>query len=153
MPTIDDVYRKFGDASEAAQLLETELGNALLELRAVEHDLLNNPKPDLAGEILKQINRSTLGSLLRNLTEKTSRFEKGAELLANALAERNRLAHSFYRQHNFRRNSEDGRAVMLADLEEIHSCILQAYEMVLLLGGVDLGALQGAALPTRHLKI
>ena len=26
MPTLDDVYRKFGEASEAAQLLETELG-------------------------------------------------------------------------------------------------------------------------------
>ena len=29
-----------------------------------------------------------------------------------ALAERNRLAHSFYRQHNFRRNTEEGGALL-----------------------------------------
>jgi hypothetical protein len=26
MPSLDDVYRKFGEAAEAAQLVETELG-------------------------------------------------------------------------------------------------------------------------------
>lgn len=26
MPSLDDVYRKFGEVSEVAQLLETELG-------------------------------------------------------------------------------------------------------------------------------
>jgi hypothetical protein len=29
MPTLDDVFRKFGETAEAAQLLETELGNLL----------------------------------------------------------------------------------------------------------------------------
>lgn len=36
MPTLDDVYCKFGFASEAAQLLETELGNMLLIAGATE---------------------------------------------------------------------------------------------------------------------
>jgi hypothetical protein len=30
MTSLDDVYRKFGETAEAAQLLETELGNILL---------------------------------------------------------------------------------------------------------------------------
>lgn len=30
MPGLDDIYRKFGEAAEAAQLLETELGNMLV---------------------------------------------------------------------------------------------------------------------------
>jgi hypothetical protein len=30
MPTLDDIYRKFGEVSEAAQLVETELGTMLL---------------------------------------------------------------------------------------------------------------------------
>ena len=30
MPTLDEVYRKFGEASEAAQLVETDLGNLFL---------------------------------------------------------------------------------------------------------------------------
>ena len=38
--TLDDVYRKFGEASEAAQLLETELGTLLLWEQAIADDLL-----------------------------------------------------------------------------------------------------------------
>ena len=30
MPTLDDVYRKFGETAEAAQLLETDLGTIAL---------------------------------------------------------------------------------------------------------------------------
>jgi hypothetical protein len=30
MPTLNEVYRKFGEVAEAAQLLETELGNMLI---------------------------------------------------------------------------------------------------------------------------
>lgn len=30
MPTMDDIYRKFGEAAEAAQLVETNLGTDLL---------------------------------------------------------------------------------------------------------------------------
>ena len=45
MPTLDDVYRKFGEASEAAQLLETELGTMLLTVGAVvlPHRLILRP--------------------------------------------------------------------------------------------------------------
>ena len=39
MPTLDDVYRKFGEASEAAQLLETELGTLLLVAGIVDGDV------------------------------------------------------------------------------------------------------------------
>ena len=71
---------------------------------------------------------------------------------------RNRLTHSFYLQHNFRRNSDDGRDVMLRDLEAIHEDLLDAYKAVLLLSGVDLENLvaeqeDGALLPIGHLSI
>jgi hypothetical protein len=35
-PTPDDFYRKFGEASEAAQLLETDLGTMLLFLEGAD---------------------------------------------------------------------------------------------------------------------
>lgn len=57
MPTLDDVYRKFGEAAEAAQLLETELGNLLLEHDCIEADLLESPDPDKATAIYDRINR------------------------------------------------------------------------------------------------
>ncbi|MBE3145050.1 MAG: hypothetical protein IMZ61_14200, partial [Planctomycetes bacterium] len=117
MPSLDDVYRKFGEASEAAQLLETEFGNILLGIRAVESDLLSGQRSEEAAEILRSINKSTLGQVLKMISQKTPGFAHAADLFAKALAERNRLSHSFFRQHNFRRNSPDGRALMLADLD------------------------------------
>jgi hypothetical protein len=41
MPTLDDVYRKFGEVSEAAQLLETELGTALLFFGVASEGLIS----------------------------------------------------------------------------------------------------------------
>ena len=40
MPSLDDVYRKFGEVSEAAQLVETELGTLLLFPAAVAEGVI-----------------------------------------------------------------------------------------------------------------
>ena len=63
MPTIDNVYRKFGEAAEAIHS-----GNCSRILTLDSLDALD-------------------------------------ALWSKALQERNRLFHSFYRKHNFRRNS------------------------------------------------
>jgi len=153
VPTLDDVYRKFGFASEAAQLLETELGNMLLMAGVVEADLIDNPDPSRAAELVTFINRQTLGQLINSLNRSTDSLEELESLLTHALKERNRLSHSFFREHNFRRNSEEGRAVMMADLESIHAAILEAYKAVMLLSGVDLDKAVLKGLPTRHVPI
>jgi hypothetical protein len=153
MPTLDDVYRKFGEAAEAAQLIETELGNMLLQLRCGNEGLLENTNPARAADILGTINRNTLGQLLNSLNNHTQSLDTLDCVLSKTLEERNRLFHSFYRSHNFRRNSEEGRALMLQDLETIHSALLDAYKAILALTGVDLDKLAGVNLPTRHLPI
>ena len=62
MPTLDDVYRKFGEASEAAQLLETELGTLLLVHKCTDAGLLENPDPSRATPIYEVARRiSTRG--------------------------------------------------------------------------------------------
>ena len=127
MPSLEDVYLKFGFASEAAQLLETELGNSLFVAGAVDANLIDNPDPIKAREIWEFVNRQTLGQLLKSLHRSTDTLESLHDQLLKALRERNRLVHSFYRQHNFRRNSEDGRAIMMKDLESIHDAVLEAY--------------------------
>ena len=43
MATLDEVYRKFGEVSEAAQLLETELGTLLLTHKCIDGGLLDHP--------------------------------------------------------------------------------------------------------------
>src|SRR5438445_10513221 len=108
MPNLDDVYRKFGEASEAAQLIETSLGNVLIGIGATEQDLLGASNPDRARELVEEIDSHTLGQLLRRLATKTQSMTHLEGLLGEALEERNRLSHRFFRQHNLRRNSEQG---------------------------------------------
>ena len=66
--------------------------------------------------------------------------EELENLLSSALVERNRLSHSFYREHNFRLQAEldEGRIIMLHDLERMHKIILDAYKAVMLISGIDL---------------
>ena len=157
MPDLNEVYRKFGEVAEAAQLLETELGNLLLWEKGMEADLLFKPDPVLAKDIYGKLNRLTTGQLLKEL----KKFEKSLENLEadirKALDERNKLFHSFYRKHNFRRNSSEGCQIMLDELEEMHDTILDAYMKLLQLSGFDLSDTDrhklSQALPTQHLNI
>ncbi|MXY24029.1 MAG: hypothetical protein F4Y45_05840 [Acidobacteria bacterium] len=158
MPTLDEVYRKFGEVSEGAQLLETELGNLLLTHKCIEAGLLDNPDSNRATDIYDRLNRQTLGQLVRSLGQAGLPIGNIEQLLSDALVSRNRLVHSFYLKHNFRRNSDAGREVMLRDLEAIHGTLLDAYKAVLLHSGVDLDELAAedlgdGELPTGHLPI
>ena len=153
MPSLEDIYQKFGFASEAAQLLETELGTILFVSGAIKQNLLEKQDAEAATELYNSINRKTLGQLLKGVKNTDISVEHLEELLSRALKERNRLAHSFYRQHNFRRNSEDGRQVMLDDLENTHEVLLEAYKAVMLLSGVDLDEISISNLPARHVPI
>ncbi len=152
-PSLNEVYRKFGEVSEAAQLLETELGNLLLLNKGVEAGLLENKNPEAAAQILEQINRNTLGQLLWGLCGKYNDLDALESLLNVAKSERNRLFHSFYREHNFRRNSADGRTLMLQDLEAMHEKIIDAYKAVMKLSGIDLDKIEMQGLPTKHVPI
>jgi len=152
MNTLDDVYRKFGEVSEAAQLLETQLGNIILAKRGHECDLFSVQDPALAREILDGISKSTLGRLINQLAPMVQTEEELDRLLRDALHARNRLAHRFYREHNLRRNSPEGRAVMLADLQELHDTIINAHRAALAISGIDLDKIQVVS-PTRHLPI
>ncbi|WP_412776835.1 hypothetical protein [Thalassospira lucentensis] len=141
MCSLDEVYRKFGEVSEAAQLLETELGTMLMMLECTDAELLQNPDPEKAGRIRDQVNKKTLGRLISKLKDRGEVIEGLEDTLEEALDARNFMNHSFYRYHNFRRNTSAGCQIMFEDLERIHSKILQAYTAVLLLSGVDLDKL------------
>ncbi|MCK9200570.1 MAG: hypothetical protein M0P59_11625 [Gallionella sp.] len=153
MPTLDDVYRKFGETSEAAQLLETELGNILIKIGVAEENLLNEKNPERASDLFKKINRQTLGQLLKNVGNSTETVSHLETLLSRAIEKRNHLSHSFYRHHNFRRNTDEGRRIMLDDLESIHDTLLEAYKAIMLLSGIDLDAVIIGQLPTDHVPI
>jgi hypothetical protein len=144
MPTRDDIYRKFGEVSEAAQLVETELGTMLLFFGVVAEGLIT-PTLEVDGkratELLGRIHRQTLGQLVKNTKRHTDALDKLEPMLSAALEERNRLSHHFYRQHNWRINTDAGRALMLDDLESIHNTLIKVYKLLNLLSGIDLDAL------------
>ena len=129
------------------------MGTIRLCAEGREHDLFAGDKGELATEIYNKINKSTLGQLLKRLAKSAGISDDLELLLANALAERNQLFHSFYRKHNFRRNSYEGCAKMLEDLERKHEMILDAYKAVLRLSGVDLDKLTNVPMPTTYVKI
>lgn len=149
MPTLDDVYRKFGEVAEAAQLIETELGTALLFFGVVDENLLSPvtlqvEDVEAGKELMSRIDRQTLGQLLRSTKRHSDALDKLEPLLSDALAARNRLSHSFYRQHNLRKNTDAGRAIMMADLETMHATLLSAYKALMLLSGIDLDKIVAA---------
>jgi len=154
--TLEQVYQKFGFVAEAAQLLETQLGTMLLLSSGAEQGWFIEPDAKRATEFHDNINRSTLGQLIKRMQSTPLALSAVETLLSDALRERNRLFHSFYRQHNFRRNSEEGRAVMWSDLDSIHETLLRAYKAVMLIDGVDLDALATSGEynpPTGHVDI
>ena len=153
MPALRNVYEKFGEVSEAAQLLETESGNILILVDAVDSGFLENPDPEQASSIFQNINLRTLGQLLNKLDKSGIEASDLEEILNKALEERNRLVHSFFRQHNFRRNSAAGCSVMLNDLQDIHEALLKAYKEVMLLSGTDLDRTSIDTLPSTHLPL
>jgi len=153
MPSLNDIYRAFGEASEAAQLLETELGNFLLLIGAVDMNLIENPHISRATALYNKINRKTLGQLLEQFKKSTESAAHLEALLNKALSARNHLMHAFYRTHNFRRNSEEGRIKMINDLERIHADILGAYKTIMRLTGTDLDKIILENIPTGHLPI
>jgi hypothetical protein len=109
MPTLDDVYRKFGEVAEAAQLIETELCTALLFFGLVDEKLLSPvtlkvEDVEAGRDLTSRIDRQTLGQLLRNTKRHSDVLNKLEPLLSDALDARNRLSHSFYRQHNLAEN-------------------------------------------------
>ena len=83
----DHIYWKFGMASEAAQLLETELGNLLLGHQASSEGLVASPNPERAKEILNKINKSTLGRLVRSLGDSEAAVPELEGQLDHALSE------------------------------------------------------------------
>jgi hypothetical protein len=116
---------------------------------AKEEDLLTELDPERAHDLLNKINSSTLGRLLNRLAAKTTSSGELEPLLYEALEQRNRLSHSFYRRHNFRKNSDAGRTIMLNDLQLIQDSIMNAYKAIMLLSGIDLDSAVPTLAPTR----
>jgi uncharacterized protein YutE (UPF0331/DUF86 family) len=129
MTTRDDIYHKFGITAEAAQLLELELGTLLMSCHGLRNSLWEKGKSPEANKIYKKIDRSTLGRIISEVKKNTSIDESIEATFAEALKIRNELIHSFYWKHNFKIESDEGRDVMMEDLENMHNILFTAYQL------------------------
>jgi hypothetical protein len=142
MASRNDVYLKFGVAAEAAQLLETSLGTALVGVQGLQRGWHTLPKPEEARAALERVEKSTLGTLLKEIQALvTFEGDMPAFFLA-ALKTRNRLMHGFYERHNFKIQTDEGRDEMLADLEAMHNELLNAWQAADAIASVILSRLQ-----------
>ena len=94
MVTLDMVYWKFGYASEAAQLLETELINVI-----TEYDMNQGKDIQSLKKLFLEMDKYTLGKLNYALKSRMVEDADTLEHVSDALKARNYLAHEFYRKH------------------------------------------------------
>jgi hypothetical protein len=128
-----ELYAKYGIAAEAAQLFETELNTLLLCLRALQNGWHIVPDSERASAALREIDKKTLGGLIRDLKPYMNLDEAAEAHFVAALDARNRLTHGFFERHNFKIQTAFGRDEMVADLERLHRQLLQAWQIA---GGI-----------------
>jgi hypothetical protein len=128
--TRKELYAKFGITAEAAQLFETELGTLLLCARGLENGWHVVPDGASGRDLLRNIDKSTLGGLLSKLKQHVEFDDHLSARFASALSARNRLNHGFYERHNFKIQTDGGRDKMMADLEALHDELFGAWQLV-----------------------
>lgn len=130
MTTREEIYAKFGVTAEAGQLFETELGTLLLSAQGMMGGWHIIPDPEAGQKLVTEINTHTLGRLLGRIKAIVTFDDDLNESLMSALRARNRLNHGFYERHNFRIETDDGRALMMDDLEQLHTELFTAWQTV-----------------------
>lgn len=128
MASLEEVYCKFGEAAEAGQLFETELGTLLLGVQGLECGWHIQPEPRVARNALDEIESHTLGALLKSLKQVVSFDDATVDRFASALKARNRLIHGFFERHDFGNLTEEGRDKMLAELKALHEELYIAWQ-------------------------
>lgn len=123
-----ELYAKYGIAAEAAQLFETELSTMLLCLRALQNGWHIVPDSERASAVLSEIDKKTMGGLIRDLKPYIDLDEAIEARFAAALDARNRLIHGFFERHNFKIRTSAGRDEMAGDLEQLHEQLFHAWQ-------------------------
>lgn len=127
MASRDDVYVQFGRAAELAQMLERDIGTALLALDGLESKSYLKPDADAYRRLTKEIEGQTLGASLKQMGKYFDLKSEAGGTFAKALETRNRLAHRFFAAHGLAMIDESGRDKMVNDLREIQARLTDAY--------------------------
>ncbi len=122
-----EVYAFYGLAMYTAQLLEHSILNLAVGLFMHNSPVLSRQVFDSA---FTDLSRKTLGALLKAARSLTPIAGEAGELLSRALERRNYLTHHFFRAHADIFVHEQGRRLMLAELQAAIAEFLRADELV-----------------------
>jgi hypothetical protein len=131
-----EVYTQFGIAAEMAQCLEIDASNLALDYIAafVNTDEITSELAEWFRAINQDLNRKTLGQLLRAVKRFATYGDEILETMDEALIKRNYLMHRFFPFHNFALFSVEGRKEMIAELDEIQKKLTAAHWMLIAMG-------------------
>jgi hypothetical protein len=123
----DDVYLAVGKAIELCQLLETEIGTALLAIDGLETRSYTKPNAEAYIRLQEAIDSQTLGRSLAQIKKRLDVSENLETLFAEALEARNFLTHRFYAHHGFRIFDAEGCDRMVAHVDQLRCKLNPAY--------------------------
>ena len=130
--TLRLLYFEFGRTAEMAQIMEMEAGNFALSFVSLAFDpsKVTDDERDLLRAIVDDVNSRTFGNLLKQIRKIGDVSENIRRIVDEAIEKRNYLVHKFFRSHNLRINSEEGREEMIADLRAIHESLSRAHAVL-----------------------
>ena len=129
---LKNLYMEFGKAAEMAQVMEVEAGNLALAYVTLAFDpaTITDDERQILKDVINDVNRRTLGNLLKQIS-KIGEISEGIEsLIKEALEKRNYLIHKFFRTHNFAINSQEGIDAMRAELRGIYEALSRAHSIL-----------------------
>ncbi len=131
---MNEVYRKFGEASEQAQLLEHELGTLLIRIMDVTPKFVTT-QPEIAWMLLDDEYIPELKRFIRK-QKGNHPEEQVIQVLNEAFKAHHGLHHGFFQTYH-----GSSEAKMLEALEAVVMSLWQGYRSVMLLSGVDIDEL------------
>jgi hypothetical protein len=121
------LYARAGRGLELCQLLEREIGTALLALDVLMTKSHLQANPDKYLRLQDAIEKQTLGQALKQMRERLQLQEDLEAVLREALGARNDLAHRFFSRHGLKVIEAEGRAEMLEELNSLIACLVHGY--------------------------
>jgi hypothetical protein len=124
-----ELYAEYGITAEKAQALEVAAGNVALAFIAIGVDThqITPEQREMFRDIVNDVNRKTLGALLRSMKSWANLDDVLLQMIDDALERRNYLAHRFFPEHNFAIFDVDGRKEMMAELKKIQATFDRAH--------------------------
>lgn len=117
-----EVYARYGLAAYQAQVFDHGLVNLLAFATRVESDI----PVERIDELWDKYFRKTSGQLVSNAESENRLGAADIDLCRNAVSERNRLVHHFFRDHAEDFLAVRGRQRMVDDADEIRDLLLSA---------------------------